>query len=177
MAQIRAFSYITLQHGQVGKGRQKMAEFTVIETQEQFDAAIKDRLNRERAKFTEQLAGYDETKSQLESTTKQVADLTEALTAANEKIAGFDEQIKAKDSEIANYATRAAKTQIAHEMGLSFDAIEFLKGDNEDEIRKSAESLKNLVGVKQVAPLASSDNANLDPQEAALRGMLQNLTN
>ena len=52
MAQIRAFSYITLQHGQVGKGRQKMADFTVIETQEQFDAAIKDRLNREKAKFT-----------------------------------------------------------------------------------------------------------------------------
>lgn len=154
-----------------------MADFTVIETQEQFDAAIKDRLGREKAKFAEQLAGYDETKAKLSDAEKQIADLTEALTAANEKVSGFNEQIAERDKKIADYATRAAKTQIAHEMGLSFDAIDFLKGETEDDIRKSAESLKNLVGAQKVAPLASNDGANLDPKEAALRGMLQNLTN
>ena len=154
-----------------------MADFTVIETQEQFDAAIKDRLGREKAKFAEQLAGYDETKVKLSDAEKQIADLTEALTAANEKVSGFNEQIAERDKKIADYATRAAKTQIAHEMGLSFDAIDFLKGETEDDIRKSAESLKNLVGAQKVAPLASNDGANLDPKEAALRGMLQNLTN
>ena len=153
-----------------------MADFTVIETQEQFDAAIKDRLGREKAKFAEQLAGYDETKAKLSDAEKQIADLTEALTAANEKVSGFNEQIAERDKKIADYATRAAKTQIAHEMGLSFDAIDFLKGETEDDIRKSAESLKNLVGAQKVAPLASNDGANLDPKEAALRGMLQNLT-
>ena len=153
-----------------------MADFTVIETQEQFDAAIKDRLGREKAKFAEQLAGYDETKAKLSDAEKQIADLTEALTAANEKVSGFNEQIAERDKKIADYATRAAKTQIAHEMGLSFDAIDFLKGETEDDIRKSAESLKNLVGAQKVAPLASNDGANLDPKEAALRGMLQKLT-
>ena len=153
-----------------------MADFTVIETQEQFDAAIKDRLGREKAKFAEQLAGYDETKAKLSDAEKQIADLTEALTAANEKVSGFNEQIAERDKKIADYATRAAKTQIAHEMGLSFDAIDFLKGETEDDIRKSAESLKNLVGAQKVAPLASNDGANLDPKEAALRGMLQDLT-
>ena len=153
-----------------------MADFTVIETQEQFDAAIKDRLSREKAKYSEQLAGYDETKAKLTDAEKQIADLTEALTAANEKVSGFNEQIAERDKKIADYATRAAKTQIAHEMGLSFDAIDFLKGETEDDIRKSAESLKNLVGVQKVAPLASNDGANLDPKEAALRGMLQDLT-
>ena len=154
-----------------------MADFTVIETQEQFDAAIKDRLSREKAKYSEQLAGYDETKAKLTDAEKQIADLTEALTAANEKVSGFNEQIAERDKKIADYATRAAKTQIAHEMGLSFDAIDFLKGETEDDIRKSAESLKNLVGVQKVAPLASNDGANLDPKEAALRGMLQDLKN
>lgn len=153
-----------------------MADFTVIETQEQFDAAIKDRLGREKAKFAEQLAGYDETKAKLSDAEKQIADLTEALTTANEKVSGFNEQIAERDKKIADYATRAAKTQIAHEMGLSFDAIDFLKGETEEEIRSSAESLKNLVGAQKVAPLASNDGANLDPKEAALRGMLQDLT-
>ena len=153
-----------------------MADFTVIETQEQFDAAIKDRLNREKAKYAEQLTGYEETRAQLDDAKKQIADLTDALTVANEKISGFGEQIAERDTKINEYATRAAKTQIAHEMGLSFDAIDFLKGETEDEIRSSAESLKNLVGSKVVAPLASNDGANLDPKEAALRGMLQNLS-
>ena len=154
-----------------------MADFTVIETQEQFDAAIKDRLGREKAKYSEQLAGFEETKTKLSEAEKQIADLTEALNAANEKVSGFDAQIKEKDSKLAEYATRAAKTQIAHEMGLSFDAIDFLKGETEEEIRSSAESLKNLVGAQKVATLASNDGANLDPKEAALRGMLQDLKN
>lgn len=153
-----------------------MADFTVIETQEQFDAAIRDRLNREKAKFTEQIAGFEETKSELDAAKKQIADLTDALTAANEKISGFNEQIADRDHKIADYATRAAKTQIAHEMGLSFDAIDFLKGETEDEIRSSAESLKNLVGVQKVAPLANNDGAAIDPKDAALRGMLNDLT-
>lgn len=153
-----------------------MADFTPIETQEQFDAAIKDRLNRERSKYTEQLAGFDETKTQLDSANKQIADLTDALNAANEKISGFNDQLSEKDSKLAEYATRAAKTQIAHEMGLSFDAIDFLKGATEEEIRKSAESLKNLVGAGKVAPLATTEDANVDPKEAALRGMLSDLT-
>lgn len=153
-----------------------MADFTPIETQEQFDAAIKDRLGREKAKYSEQLAGFEETKTKLSEAEKQIADLTDAMTAANEKISGFESQIKERDDKIADYATRAAKTQIAHEFGLPFDAIEFLKGDNEDEIRKSAESMKSLVGATKVAPLATNDGANLDPKDAALRGMLQDLT-
>ncbi len=153
-----------------------MADFTPIETQEQFDAAIKDRLGREKAKYSEQLAGFEETKTKLSEAEKQIADLTDAMTAANEKISGFESQIKERDDKIADYATRAAKTQIAHEFGLPFDAIEFLKGDNEDEIRKSAESMKSLVGATKVAPLATNDGANLDPKESALRGMLQDLT-
>lgn len=153
-----------------------MADFTPIETQEQFDAAIKDRLGREKAKYSEQLAGFEETKTKLSEAEKQIADLTDAMTAANEKISGFESQIKERDDKIADYATRAAKTQIAHEFGLPFDAIEFLKGDNEDEIRKSAESMKSLVGATKVAPLATNDGASLDPKESALRGMLQDLT-
>ena len=77
-----------------------MADFTVIETQEQFDAAIKDRLGREKAKFAEQLAGYDETKAKLSDAEKQIADLTEALTAANEKVSGFNENGCAPDTAL-----------------------------------------------------------------------------
>lgn len=134
-----------------------MGEFTTIETQEQFDTAIKARLDREKSKYEEKLTDYEATKSKLADAEKQIGDLTGALNSANEKIAGFDSQIAERDSKIATYEAASVKTRIAHEMGLSFDAIDFLQGTDEDSIRKSAESLKNLVGSNHIAPLANTE--------------------
>lgn len=152
-----------------------MAEFTVIETQEQFDNAIKARLDREKSKFSEQIAELEGFKTKYEESQKQIEDLSNALNSANEKVSGFESQIAERDSKIKDYAVRAEKTQIANEMGLSFDAIEFLQGEDTESIRKSAETLKSLVGTSKVAPLASGEPQNIDPKDAALRGMLANL--
>ena len=42
-----------------------MPEFKVINTQEEFDAAIKDRLERERQKATAPFADYEQIRKQL----------------------------------------------------------------------------------------------------------------
>lgn len=157
-----------------------MAEFQTIETQEEFDAAIRSRLERERNKYAEQLADYDATKKHVDEMNKQIADLNDALTLANEKIATFDSQMADKDTTIKNYELRSVKTQIAHEYGLSYEAIEFLKGDDEDAIRKSADSLKTLVGATHSAPIATSEptiTANADEVERSqeLRSLLSKL--
>lgn len=153
-----------------------MAEFTVIETQEQFDNAIKARLDREKSKFSEQIAELEGFKTKYEESQKQIADLSNALNSANEKVSGFEGQIAEKDSKIKDFEIKASKTQIANELGLSFDAIEFLQGNDDESIRKSAENLKNLVGSTKVAPLASGEPQNVDPKDVALRGMLAELT-
>lgn len=155
-----------------------MGEFTPIETQEAFDNAIKSRLERERNKFAEQLAELDNIKQQLADSQKQVGDLSSALDKANEKITGFDSQIAERDAKIKGYELHSAKTAIAHEYGLSYDAIDFLQGDDEEAIKKSAESLKNLVGSnRNSAPLASSEPIITDDtkKNAALKGMLKDL--
>lgn len=152
-----------------------MAEFTVIETQEQFDNAIKARLDREKSKFSEQISELEGFKTKYEESQKQIEDLSNALNSANEKVSGFESQISELESQNKNYAVRAAKTQIANEIGLPFDAIEYLQGEDTESIRKSAETLKSLVGTSKVAPLASGEPQNIDPKDAALRGMLANL--
>ena len=132
-------------------------EFKVIETQEQFDSAIKGRLEREKSKYTEQIAELEsKLNDQTSEMQKQISDLTNALNTAKEEKAAFDTAIAEKDAKLKEYELHSVKTQVAHEMGLSFDAVDFLQGTDENEIRKSAEALKGLVG-KKTAPLANPE--------------------
>lgn len=60
-------------------------------------------------------------------------------------------------------------------MGLGLDALDFIQGDDEEAIRKSAESLKALVG-KNVAPLASLEgNQDEDGVTAAFKKLNPNI--
>lgn len=155
-----------------------MAEFTVIETQEQLDSIIKDRLKREQESNQKKYEGYlspDEFKNKTADMEKQIGDLTANLNEANGKVANFEKQIAEKDTKIKAYETAAVKSRVAHETGLSYDAIKFLQGDDEDSIRESAESLKTLVGVRKAAPLADSEGISGEDKDAALRKTLRSL--
>lgn len=144
----------------------KMAEeFKPINTQEEFDSAIQARLAREAKKYE----GY------------MSPDALKKLQEENDaKIAGIQAEHKKalaeKDAKIRGYETDSAKRKIAHELGLSYDAADFLKGETEDEIRKSGELLKGLVGSHTEAPLRNTeDNGSGDSKDAALAGMLQKM--
>ena len=153
-------------------------EFKIIETQEQLDAVIKGRLEREREKSNGQLAELQEKlDKQTAETQKQISELTKALNEAKEEKNGFNKLIEEKDAAIKNYELHSVKTRIAHEMGLSYDAVDFLQGSTEEEIQKSAESLKDLVGTK-TAPLAAEapiPGNDKDAKSVALRSMVRDL--
>lgn len=139
-------------------------EFTPIETQEAFDAAIKDRLERQKksvtAEVTKQYEGWvspdDAKKSadQIAQLTKQVSDLT------------------AKNSA---FELGAMKTRIAHESGLPFELAERLTGTTEDEIRKDAEVLSKFAAHPQPSPQYSPEkpvSASTDAAYLALANAL-----
>lgn len=155
-------------------------EFKVIESQEQLDTIIKGRLEREKVKYTDQITELTQKlESQTGNAQKQISELTQALNAAKEEKANFDKSLAERDEKIKQYELHSAKTQIAHELGLSFEAVNFIQGTNDEEIRKSAESLKELVGAR-TAPLANPEAQIKDTKEAtkdaALRSMLSDLT-
>lgn len=152
-------------------------EFKIIETQEQLDSVIKGRLEREREKSNAQITELsDKLEKQTAESQKQISELTKALNEAKEARTDFDKLIEEKDAKIKSYELHSVKTQIAHELGLSYEAVDFLKGSNEEEIRKSAESLKDLVGTK-TAPLAAEVPVatEKDSKDAALRSMVRNM--
>ena len=149
-----------------------MGEFTPIETQEQLDSIIGERIKEIREKAEKRFEGY--------LSPEEVTKKFEGYLSPDEvtkKYEGYlsPEEVAAKDAEIKGYAANAVKTRIAHELGLSYESIDFLKGEDEESIRKSAETLKALVGNRQAPPLASHDEPIGNSVDASLRNMLKNL--
>ena len=149
-----------------------MGEFTPIETQEQLDSIIGDRIKEIREKAEKKYEGF---LSPDEVTKKYEGYLSpEEVTKKYEGYLSPDE-VAVKDAQIKGYESHSVKTRIAHEMGLSYESIDFLKGEDEESIRKSAESLKALVGNRTAPPLASHDEPKGNSVDASLRNMVKNL--
>lgn len=154
-------------------------EFKVIESQEQLDAVIKGRLERERVKYADQI---EELNKKLEAQNgdaqKQIGELTQSLNALKEEKESFSQTLAERDAKIKDYELSSVKTQVAHELGLSFEAVKFIQGSDEAEIRQNAEALKGIVNVK-TAPLAKAEpdiNNTADvAKDAALRQMSREL--
>lgn len=155
-----------------------MSEFTPITTQEEFDLAIKDRINRVNAKNTDLKAELDAIKGEKEECDKKIAEMVAKNDEMSKQIKDFGKQIAEKDTAISGYVTNELKSRIAHEMGLDFDAIKFLQGTDEESIKESAESLKGLVGKHSAPPMASGEgSAGKDTKTAAYKEMLGGLFN
>lgn len=151
-----------------------MADFNPIMTQEQFDSAIKERLERESKKYE----GYTSPKD-LEKIKgdydRQISDLNKAMEDASKKYADYDKNIAERDAKIKSYETASVKTRIAHEMELPYGAAEYLKGEDEKTIKESAEAFKKLIGVKKATtPVASTETSGKGSKEE-LRQLLHKL--
>lgn len=157
-----------------------MSEFTPIETQEQFDKAIGERLTREREKYTGYLSPEDvEKKYAGYLSPEDVAEKYKGYLSPEDvekKYAGYisAEDAAEKDSKIKQYESHSAKTRIAKEIGLSSDAADFLQGETEEELKKSAEALKKILK-PSAPPLRTSETARGDDKDEALRATLRKL--
>lgn len=149
-----------------------MGEFKVIETQEQLDEILKERLKRERETTRKEFEGF---LSPSDVAEKYKGYLSPDDVKEKYKDHLSPEEVAKLNSKIKGYETDSVKTRIAHETGLSYEAIEFLRGEDEDSIRKSAESLKGLVGATNVAPLASTEQNLGSATDAALKNTLKGL--
>ena len=134
-----------------------MGEFKVINTQEEFDAAIKDRIERERKSLSEKYSDYEDLKKKNTEYEAQVSKLSEANKAYETKASEYDRQISELSSKIKGYETDSAKTRIALEMGLPYEMANRLSGSTEEEIKKDAELLSKFVNRQNPAPTSSNE--------------------
>ncbi len=156
-----------------------MSEFKVIETQEQLNAVIGERITRAQESVRKEFTGWispDEFTNKTKDLNNQITNLTTALDKANKDGEGFKTALAERDSKIRAYETASVKAKIAHELGLSYEAIDFLQGEEEKDIRKSAETFKRLVGSNNIVPpLKSNEPGGGDKSEEAYKTMANNL--
>ena len=135
-------------------------EFTPIETQEQLDKVIGERVRRAERQAAEKYADYDDLK-------KENAKLTAQIQQQAEAISKHDATVADLNAKIHGYETDSVKTRVALEIGLPYQMASRLTGDDEKAIRADAESMVKLIGnTKPVAPLGSSE-PNVKNSEAS----------
>lgn len=147
-----------------------MAEFTVIETQEQLDKIIGDRIKRAEAAAEKKFADYEDLKKQNENYAKQLAELTEQIKQQTETINTHDATVAELNAKIHQYETSSVKTKVALEYGIPYQMSSRLAGDDEEAIRADAETMVKLFeNSSHVAPLGSSEpiNTNINPEGVA----------
>ena len=118
-----------------------------------------------------------------EEFSKKTEDLNVQLNGLNDQIktltdekTAFKTQLSEKDEKIAKYEIDSVKTKIAKEFGLSWEAKDYLQGEDEEAIRDSAKGLKKLVGSGSPAPAFNPEPArDTNSKDAAFRSMLQDL--
>ena len=108
-----------------------MSEFKPINTQEEFDIAIKDRILRERKKFE----GY--------LSPEQVEELKKA-SSNSEELEALKNTNASLEGRIKDFERKELISKVLNDNGLPTSASEFLKGETEEELNASAVSLKNL---------------------------------
>lgn len=154
-----------------------MAEenFTPITTQEDFNKAIGERLTREREATAKKYADYDDIKGKNAEYVKQIEELNKKVASISEK----DTTIADLQKKVKQYETDSVKTKVALEVGLNPKLASRLVGESEDDIRKDAQAMREMLGNKQKAPSQSDDAGKKaeDKSKEGLRELLTNLTN
>ena len=143
-----------------------MAGFEAITTQEQLDAVIKDRLERERKTLTEKYSDYDDLKEKVSDYEKQIGDLNKSIKDNEKKYADYDQQLSALQTKVKGYESDSVKTRIAHEAGIPYELASRLTGETVAKLLKTGQ---------QPAPLKSTEPGDVDGKRAAMKNVLAGL--
>lgn len=155
-----------------------MSEFKVIESQEEFDARIKDRIERAKEKAIEDYKieikkTIDDLKSENSSLKNEVAGYKESLEDVKVK----NETIKGLNEKISAFERAEVKRNIALEYGLPLKLAEKISGDDEDSMKKDAEGMAKYFSESKKSyepPLKSYEN-KVDEKDQALKKLLDGL--
>lgn len=149
-----------------------MSEFKPITTQEEFDAAIKARLSREKEKYGD----YDQLKSRVNELEEENIGLKSTIEANNQSKADSDKQLEEMQKQIAGYETASLRTRIALQHGLPYDLADRLQGADEESLTADAERLASFVKpTERVAPMRNLEPALEKTENTSYKNLVQGL--
>nr|DAK32883.1 MAG TPA: major capsid protein [Caudoviricetes sp.] len=150
----------------------KMSEFKTIETQEELDNIVKERLRREREKFGD----YDDLKKRVSELESENGALKATVEETKQTIAKSDAQITELQGQVSNYETASLRTRIALQNGLPYDLADRLQGADEEALKADAERLAGFMRpATPQAPLRDTEPAIGDDKTMQMKQMLRDL--
>lgn len=150
----------------------KMSEFKTIETQEELDNIVKERIRREREKFGD----YDELKKRVSELESENSALKSTVEDDKQTRAGLDAQITELQGQVSNYETASLRTRIALQNGLPYDLADRLQGADEEALKDDAERLAGFMRpATPPAPLRDTEPAIGDDKTTQMKQMLREL--
>ena len=148
-----------------------MAEFTPINTQEELDALIGERIKREKEKHIAEIAEMNE---KLANEEKEKNELTGKLETAIGELNESKASVDKLNENIKGYETDSVKKRIALEVGLPYQLADKLSGEDEESIRADAESILKVVGAPTL-PLNDPEANKKDGEKEEYKQLLKNL--
>lgn len=115
-------------------------EFKAITTQEELDALIKERLQRQKETYEKKYADYDS----LRAAADKEKEYIKAAEENAENLKKLQNELETANQTIKRHEMESMRSNIASEAGLPKEFASRLVGDTEEEIRKDAESLKSI---------------------------------
>lgn len=143
-------------------------DFTPINTQEEFDAAIKSRLARERDTITKQYADYDQIKAQLQQANDAKAAYETSAKENADQIKALNDQLSAANAKIKGFEVANLKTSAALAAGIPMEFADRLSGETKEDIEKDAASVAKLFKARNnrsVPPFEQSEGVPASEEE------------
>lgn len=150
-----------------------MTEFKVIETQEQLNAIIKARLDREKEKYSD----YEKLSEKIKNLETENSNLKQTIMEKETSESTNLTRITELEKDVTSWKQKSLKQQIAMKNGLPFDLADRLQGDSEESLNIDAERLASLVNVKNYTQPLADKEPNFEPKgtDAAWRDVVKNL--
>ena len=165
-----------------------MSDFTPIETQEEFDKAIKARLaqkDRELAEKYKDFKSPDDIEAMKADFKKQLEDANKSVKDAQEKLKSYDTTVAELTKKAETAEVSRLKTIAAIENHIPMKLVERISGTTEEEIKADAqafsEAMKDTDGAtaKKEPPMyigkSGADSKNGDKALAGMGELLQGI--
>lgn len=135
-------------------------EFKAIETQEELDRIIADRLSRERAKSTSERDALMLEKSKVE---KELGEVKSALEKTSDETKNYKDELEKAKTKLSSYEMESMRTKIGLQNGLPYELTGRLVGKTTEELEKDAKRLSEFLGRHQpIAPLKDTERKTED---------------
>lgn len=152
--------------------------FKAIETQEELDRIIGERVAKEKERLERNSpfkAELDQLKTAKADLENQVGTLQSTIEQSKAGQEDYTKQISDLTSKVAGYETANLRTRIALQNGLPYDLADRLVGDDEESIKADAERLSSFVTKQHSAPLKDVEPNIQKDENSAYRKLVDGL--